>query len=82
MNRLTPPMPDGRSEQQEACAILRRELHNLPEREREALRLKVDQGLNYNQIADVLGIKPGTVGWLVHQAMNRLSDRLRAVEAI
>ncbi|NQU49487.1 MAG: RNA polymerase sigma factor [Planctomycetes bacterium] len=77
-----PPSPDGHSEQQETCAILRRELHNLPEREREALRLKVDQGLSYKQIAEVLGVKAGTVGWLVHQAMNHLTDRLRAAEAI
>ena len=76
------PTPAGLNEQQETCAILRRELELLPEREREALRLKVDQGLSYIQIGEVLGVKPGTVGWLVHQAMNRLTERLRAAQAI
>lgn len=76
------PTPAGLNEQQETCAILRRELDLLPEREREALRLKVDQGLSYHQIGEVLGVKPGTVGWLVHQAMNRLTERLRAAQAI
>lgn len=76
------PTPVGLTEQQEACDIVRRELDLLPEREREALRLKVDQGLSYSQISEVLGIKPGTVGWLVHQAMNRLTERLRAAQAL
>lgn len=76
------PGPAGATEQSESCAILRRELDLLPEREREALRLKVDQGLSYQQIGEVLGVKPGTVGWLVHQAMNRLTERLRAAQAI
>lgn len=76
------PTPVGLSEQHETSAILRRELDRLPEREREALRLKVDQGLSYTEIGEVLGVKPGTVGWLVHQAMNRLTERLRAAQAI
>jgi RNA polymerase sigma-70 factor, ECF subfamily len=77
-----PVTPVGHSVQAETCAIVRREMENLPEREREALRLKVDQGLSYNQISEVLGVKPGTVGWLVHQAMNHLTERLRAAQAI
>ncbi len=77
-----PPTPVGNSEQAETTALLRQEMLRLPEREREALRLKVHEGMSYAQIGAVLGVAPGTVGWLVHQAMNRLTDRLRAAQAI
>lgn len=74
--------PGSDCEQQEVLSLVQREMLQLPEREREALWLKVHDGLTYAQIGEVLGIKPGTVGWLVHEAMNRLTARLRLAQAI
>ena len=76
-----PITPDTQSEQQEVLSLVQRELQNLPEREREAIWLKVHEGWNYAQIGEVLGVKPGTVGWIVHEGMNRLTARLRMAQA-
>jgi RNA polymerase sigma-70 factor (ECF subfamily) len=84
-DKLTPPeRPDPGSdcEQQEVLSLVQREMQQLPQREREALWLKVHQGLSYAEIGEVLGVKPGTVGWLVHEGMNRLTARLRLAQAI
>ncbi len=74
--------PGSECEQQEVLSLVQREMLQLPEREREVLWLKVHDGLTYVQIGEVLGVKPGTVGWLVHEAMNRLTARLRLAQAI
>lgn len=76
-----PPTPDELAAGTEIGAIVGRELDLLPEKEREALRLKIHGGLCYREIAEVLGVAQGTVGWLVHQAMGRLSRRLGAFTA-
>lgn len=77
-----PPTPDACSEQAEVLSLVKREMEMLPSREREALWLKVHQGMTYAQIGDVLGVKPGTVGWLVHQGLDRLTSRLRLAQAL
>lgn len=77
-----PPTPDEQSADTEVKALVRREWDLLPAREREALWLKVHDGLSYAQIGEVLGVKPGTVGWIVHEAMKHLTQRLRAVQAL
>jgi len=43
--------------------------------------LKVHEGMNYAQIGEVLGITRGTVGWLVHRAMKRLTQRMQSVQS-
>ena len=54
------------------------ELERLPAKEREVVRLKVQQGLSYREIAEVTGLKPGYIGWLIHHGLNRLTNRLQA----
>ncbi|RMH04111.1 MAG: RNA polymerase sigma factor [Planctomycetota bacterium] len=84
--RLSPPAaapgPADRVEAGELADLVDRELGRLPLREREILLLKVGEGLSYRQIAEVTGLAAGTVGWLIHQALGRLCDRLRAAEAL
>ena len=77
-----PALPDATSERAEVLSLVRQEMELLPAREREALWLKVHQGMTYAQIGDVLGVKPGTVGWLVHQGLDRLTSRLRVAQAL
>lgn len=76
------PTPDEASARSEVLALVRREWDLLPAREREALWLKVHEGLSYAQIGEVLGVKPGTVGWIVHEALGRLTARLRTAQAL
>ena len=77
-----PSQPDATSERAEVLSLVRQEMELLPAREREALWLKVHQDMTYAQIGEVLGVKPGTVGWLVHQGLDRLTSRLRVAQAL
>lgn len=77
-----PPTPDADSEHAEVLRLVKQEMDLLPSREREALWLKVHQDMTYAQIGEVLGVKPGTVGWLVHQGLDRLTSRLRLAQAL
>jgi RNA polymerase sigma factor (sigma-70 family) len=51
--------------------LVKRALHRLSERDREALLLK-QQGYSYNEIADRIGVRPAVVGSLLSRAEDRL----------
>jgi len=51
-------------------------LAGLTERQRLVLFLRYYGDLGNRQIAETLGIKPGTVAATIHQAQERLRDRL------
>jgi RNA polymerase sigma-70 factor (sigma-E family) len=51
-------------------------LASLPDRQRAAVVLRYWHDLDENQIADVLGCRPGTVGSLLHRAIARLREVL------
>ncbi len=55
---------------------VRRVISSLPEREQEVLFLRVQQGLSYKQIADVMDMSSSHVGVLLHQAVMRLRGSL------
>jgi len=74
---LAPSGPEGAAEA-ELREIVARELDRLPAREGDVLRRKLQEGQTYREIAAATGMAPGTVGWLVHTGLQRLSARLRA----
>ncbi|MCU0717929.1 MAG: sigma-70 family RNA polymerase sigma factor [Pirellula sp.] len=51
---------------------LQREIAALPSREQEVLVLRLQQGLSYKQIAEVMDLSVSHVGVLIHQAVTRL----------
>jgi RNA polymerase sigma-70 factor (ECF subfamily) len=51
---------------------LQREIAALPTREQEVLVLRLQQGLSYKQIAEVMDLSVSHVGVLIHQAVSRL----------
>jgi len=53
-------------------------MHTLPDRQQEVLRLKFHGGLSYRQIADVMGLSVGNVGFLLHTSIKALRDQLAA----
>ena len=48
----------------------------LPEKHREALLLKVDGGLSYKEIAEIMNTSVGNVGFILHAAIGKLRDEL------
>ena len=47
----------------------------LPERERELVRLKFQVGLSYKEIEELTGISQGNIGYFLHRAVKELKDR-------
>ncbi len=54
---------------------LRGLLAGLPEEKREVLRLVYDEQMDLNQVAETLGIPPGTVKSRLHHARARLAEQ-------
>ena len=51
-------------------------LHLLNEKEKTVLLLRLEEGLSYQEIEDITGIKQGHVGYLLHHAIRTLSTHL------
>ena len=56
--------------------LLRQEVEELPPRMRCCLLLRLDQGLRYREIATIMSISVQTVKSQLHQARERLKERL------
>ncbi len=69
--------PARRSERNEEHARLRELVKALSERQQEVLRLRLQQGLSYQQIADATGSSIATVGFHLHEALTLLRLRMR-----
>ncbi|GAF84927.1 unnamed protein product [marine sediment metagenome] len=68
--------PLALAQKNEEYAMLMREMNALPTRQREAVRLKFQEGLSYAEIADVTGETKSNVGWLLHSAIKSLREKL------
>jgi len=63
----------------EIGATLKKAISYLPEKERAAIVLREYQGLEYKEIAEVLGCPIGSVKVLIFRARQRLRERLKDV---
>jgi RNA polymerase sigma-70 factor (ECF subfamily) len=54
----------------------------LPDKQREAVRLKFVSGLSYKEISEVLKTSVGNVGTLIHLGVTTLRERWLAAEQI
>lgn len=70
--RLDPPVPLGEPELDETWAIVRR----LPPRYRTALALRFYEDLSEREIAEMMGVRAGTVKSLIHRGLARLRKEL------
>ena len=60
---------------------LRQQIEQLSEQQQEVLRLRLKDGLSYQQIADVTGLSASNVGYHLHQAVTTLRSKLRTNES-
>ena len=72
------PGPTSLERAQEA-AIARQALDALAERDRNALLMR-EEGLDYHEIADALGLSPGSVGTTLARARRRLAEAYEAMQ--
>lgn len=64
-------------EQQEAAESACQLLERLPARQQELIRLKLEGGLTYRQMAEVTGLSVSNVGYLLHSGLQSLRTALR-----
>lgn len=55
-------------------------VHVLPEKEQQVLLLRLQEGLSYTEISEITGLKEGYVGYLLHNAVKKLSIAIRQSE--
>lgn len=68
--------PARAAERNERDGRLRSAVDGLPAREREAVRLKFEEGMDYRRIGEVIGVSEGHVGVLIHRGLATLRRRL------
>lgn len=71
-----PQTPPDQILEKERMRLIQREMERLPERQRAALLLRVEEDLSYGQIAQVLETTVPGVESLIHRARQRLKLRL------
>jgi RNA polymerase sigma-70 factor, ECF subfamily len=70
------PLPDEAAERGETIAAVRAALDSLPERDRVLLLMR-EEGFRYEEIAEVVGVAPGSVGTLIARAARRFAQTYR-----
>jgi RNA polymerase sigma-70 factor (ECF subfamily) len=73
------PPPDLALERAQEQAAARRALDVLPERDRNALLMR-EEGLDYHEIAEALGLSVGSVGTTLARARRRLVEAFEALQ--
>ena len=68
-------LPDEQMEKQEQIAAVRRIITTLSEQEQEVLSLKFEENKKYAEIAGIMGISRGYVGFLLHQAVAKVKAK-------
>lgn len=71
-----PRRPDAEAERAEVIARVRAALAELTERERQLLLMR-QEGFRYDEIAQAVGVAPGSVGTLVARALKRFGSIYR-----
>lgn len=54
---------------------------DLPENQREAIRLRFESSLSYSEIAEITGTSKGNVGLLIHRGLTTLRQKLKQRDA-
>ena len=75
LREAEPPMPFEQLEQKEAAGFLLRIVSTLPPRQQEVLQLKFQNGLSYQQIAEITKTTANNVGVLIHTALKTLRQK-------
>lgn len=68
--------PEITAQRKEEMELLLEKLQQLSPRHQEAVRLKFQEKLSYDEIATVLAVPRTTVAWLLHEAVCSLREQL------
>lgn len=73
--------PHHALEQEESYGEVFDAVDLLPDRQREVILLKFQQGLSYDEISQITGDTKTTIGWLLHEAITKLRKKLNNGES-
>lgn len=76
----TEPGPTDKIETTEASRQVLELIKGLPEKQREAIRLKFQNGLSYRQISKVMDLTTSYVGYLIHAGLTAVREQLNVEE--
>ena len=76
MNQQRSSQPHHALEQEESYEEVFDAVDMLPERQREVILFKFQQGLSYDEISQITGDAKTTIGWLLHEAITKLRKKL------
>jgi len=76
-----PERPDGRVERTDRVRRVREVLDELPDRDRTLLLMR-EEGFKYDEIAEAIGVAPGSVGTLLARALRRFERAYRTVHDV
>ena len=68
--------PDEQAGQDDRIGEVMRFLDRLTANQKEVILLKFQQGLSYDEIQDVTGLKQGNIGFLIHTGLKRLREMM------
>lgn len=77
----TPDRPDDRTERGERIKMVREVLAELSDRDRQLLLMR-EEGFKYEEIAEAIGVAPGSVGTLLARALRRFEAAYSAVHNV
>jgi RNA polymerase sigma-70 factor (ECF subfamily) len=66
--------PDEQADLEERLSRVMKLLDRLSDKQREVILLKFQQGLSYQEIQQITGLKSGNIGFLIHTGLKRLRD--------
>ena len=69
--------PGDDLERDEQIGRVQDQVKKLPQRQQEILRLRLQEGLSYKQIAEVTGLTVTNVGYILHQTLTSLRSKLQ-----
>lgn len=70
------------TDRDERMNVVLQEIQQLDERERQVLLLRLQEGLSYREIAEVMEEQEGTIGYLLHHAVKKMNVLLRQAGVI
>ncbi len=70
--------PTQRIEVDESTRLVLALIAGLPDKQREAIRLKFQNGLSYRQISRVMDLTTSYVGYLIHAGLNAVREQLNS----
>jgi RNA polymerase sigma-70 factor (ECF subfamily) len=72
--------PDAELAAKEDMKTIRQAINELDPRSREIVVLKLEHERSYKEIAQIMDISSSNVGFILHKAMKKLSEKLRHLE--